>query len=513
VSSSLRLPDTIQSIPEGLAFWTGQTPDASALRAIDGRELTHSGLHHVLVEMVSRLAARGIMAEDRVAIVLPSGFEMCLVLLSTMSAAVAAPLYAGSTTPELKRDLERLSCALVISGGPQASKVSAVAIMQGIPFVDACELIPDLRLAGNWAPAALPARCGDAIAAILHTSGTTGLPKRVPRPHRTFVAAARVARDSTALTPDDVGLVTSSLHTNSGVANVLASLLNGGTCLMTPGLNAAAYPGWLDEHQPSWTISTATELNLILDAADAAGREAVAGPRSRLRIIRAGAQPMTPGTVERVEKSFRALVMDGFGMTEASYITASGPSASDRREGSCGLAASGTIRVVDEAGVMVAPGTAGEIVIRGTTLFPGYPDDPMASEAAFLPGGWFRTGDVGFLDADGYLYLTGRINELINRGGEKIAPVEIDRALLTHPAVAEAAAFAVPDIRLGEDIVAAVVFKPGQRPSARVLRSWMLNQLSPFKVPRRIWNIDKLPRTPSGKVQRGVLSELFLDPR
>lgn len=512
MSSSLRLPDTIQSIPEGLAFWTGLTPDAPALRAIDGRELTHARLHHVLAEMASRLAARGVMAEDRVAIVLPSGFEMCLVLLSTMSTAAAAPLYAGSTTRELKRDLERLSCALVIGGAPQASKVGEVARTQGVPFVDVCELIPDLRLAGS-ANAALPARSGDAIAAILHTSGTTGLPKRVPRPHRTFVAAARIARDSTALTPDDVGLVTSSLHTNAGVANVLASLLNGGTCVMAPGLDAVAYPDWLDEHQPSWTVSTATELNLILDAADAAGRETVAGPRSRLRIIRAGAQPMTPGTVERVEKSFRALVMDGFGMTEASYITASGPAATDRREGSCGPAAPGPVRVVDEAGVTVAPGSTGEIVIRGPTLFPGYLDDPTMNEAAFLPGGWFRTGDVGFLDEDGYLYLTGRINELINRGGEKIAPVEVDRALLTHPAVAEAAAFAVSDSRLGEDIVAAVVFKSGRQPSARVLRGWMLNQLSPFKVPRRIWIIDKLPRTPSGKVQRGVLSEQFPETR
>jgi oxalate---CoA ligase len=508
-SSSLRLPDSIQSISEGLAYWAEQTPHAPALRAIAGPALTHATLHRVLAEMADRLSALGIRSDDRVAIVMPSGFEMCLVLLGTIASAIAAPLYSGSTASELNRDLERLSCALVITGGPKATQVSDVARAKGIPFVDASELIPDLQQVGSAADTALPTRGGDEIATILHTSGTTGLPKRVPRPHRTFVAAARIARDSTALTPDDVGLVTSGLHTNSGVANVLASLLNGGTCVIAAALDPAAYPSWLEDYQPTWTVSTASELNLIL-AADAAGRQPVAGTRSRLRIIRTGAQPMTPGTAERVEQRFRALVMDGFGMTEASYITASGPAATDRREGSCGLPPPGTVRAADETGADVATGAVGEIVIRGPTLFPGYLDDPAANAAAFLPGGWFRTGDVGYLDVDGFLYLTGRINELINRAGEKIAPVEVDRVLLTHPAVAEAAAFAVPDHRLGQDIVVAVVFKPGQRASARALRSWMLDQLSPYKVPRRLWIIDRLPRTATGKVQRGVLGERFL---
>lgn len=142
---------------------------------------------------------------------------------------------------------------------------------------------------------------------------------------------------------------------------------------------------------------------------------------------------MTPGTLESVESRFRALVLDGFGMAEASYITASGPTAADRRLGSCGRPALGTVRVIDPGGEDLPPGLSGEVVIRGPTLFPGYLDDPEANAAAFLPGGWFRAGDVGYLDQDGFLFLTGRLNELINRGGEKIAPVEIDRVLQTHP--------------------------------------------------------------------------------
>jgi acyl-CoA synthetase (AMP-forming)/AMP-acid ligase II len=150
-------------------------------------------------------------------------------------------------------------------------------------------------------------------------------------------------------------------------------------------------------------------------------------------------------------------------------------------------------------------------VIRGPTLFPGYLDDAEADAMVFLPGGWFRTGDLGFLDEDGFLYLSCRLNELINRGGEKIAPVEIDHALLSHPAVGEAAVFAVPDARLGEDIVAAVVLRPGMLATPRELRGWMLTHLSPYKVPRRIWMVDHLPRTRTGKVQRGVLADRFLD--
>jgi acyl-CoA synthetase (AMP-forming)/AMP-acid ligase II len=306
-------------------------------------------------------------------------------------------------------------------------------------------------------------------------------------------------------------LLTTSLHTNAGLVNLCAALCNGGACLATPGFDPAAYPGWLDEHGPTWTITNATELNLLLDDAAAAGRASVAGPRSRLRLVRAGAQPMTPGTVERAEASLRALVCDGFGMTEASYVTGAGPDAADRRPGSCGPPLNSEIRVLDERGVDLPRGATGEIVIRGETLFPGYLDDPAANTAVFLPGGWFRTGDSGWLDADGHLYVQGRLNELINRGGEKIAPVEVDRALLRHPAVAEAATFAVPDPRFGEDIVAAVVLRPGPEASLWELRGWLLDQLSPAKVPRRFWLVERLPRTPTGKVQRTVLAERYLN--
>jgi acyl-CoA synthetase (AMP-forming)/AMP-acid ligase II len=357
----------------------------------------------------------------------------------------------------------------------------------------------------------LPCRDPESIAVILHTSGTTAAPKRVPRPHRTYVACARASRECTNLTPSDVAILSAALHTNAGVGNLLAALFCGGCCVVAPGFDPVAFPDWLAEHRPTWFVSTPTEITLLLDAAAAAGRENIVGPESRLRAVRLGAQPLPPGTLERAERSLRALIFDGYGMTEASYITGGGPGPEDRREGSCGRPVSTEIRVLDGDDRDLPPGVIGAIVIRGPTLFPGYLDEPELNATLFLPGGWFRTGDLGYLNADDFLFLTGRVHEQINRGGAKIAPVEVDHALLRHPAVAEAAVFAVPDARLGEDVVAAVVLKPEATVSQRELRRWMLDRLSPYKVPRRIWFVDSLPRTRTGKVQRGVLAARFLE--
>jgi acyl-CoA synthetase (AMP-forming)/AMP-acid ligase II len=506
VSENLTLlPETIHTIPEALAFWAERTPDAPALRAIDGRAWSHCELQGVVGGVASRLSELGIDSEARVALVLPPGVEASIALLGTMSAAVAAPLNPGSTADELTRDLRRLGPRLVVTGGPFAAASERVAASLGIATI----CVDDL-LAPTGDPAGpehgLPHRDPDSIAVILHTSGTTAAPKRVPRPHRTYVACARASRACTNLTPADVGILVAALHTNAGLGNLLAALFCGGSCVVAPGFDPVAFPDWLAEHRPTWFVSTPTEITLLLDAADAAGRASVVGPESRLRAVRLGAQPLPPSILERAERSLHALIFDGYGMTEASYITGGGPGPEDRRQGSCGRPVGAEVRVLDEDDRELPPGVPGAIVVRGPTLFPGYLDEPEMNAALFLPGGWFRTGDLGSLDADGFLYLTGRVHELINRGGAKIAPVEVDHALLSHPAVAEAAVFAVPDARLGEDLVAAVLFRPNMTASQRELRAWLLDRLSTHKVPRRIWMVDALPRTRTGKVQRGELA-------
>ena len=348
----------------------------------------------------------------------------------------------------------------------------------------------------------------ESIALILHTSGTTGLPKRAPRTHRALCVGARAAAERTGLIRTDVGLVATGFYNISGLGNMFNALLSGGCCVVAPAFDPARFSDWLDVHKPTWMFAAPTHLNLLLPAIAPEGM-----PQSALRLVRAGTQAMMPGTIERVEKSLGAIVLETYGMTEASALTASGPSAADRRAGSCGRILAVDVRILDGAGGDVPPGATGEIVVRGPTVFAGYLDDPEATAEAFLPGGWFRTGDVGYVDEDGYLFLTGRGKDQINRGGVQIAPLEVDRVLLEHPAVAEAAVFAIPDQRLGEDVVAAVVWRQGVTATSRELRSWLLDRLSPAKTPRRIWTLDALPRTATGKVQRGELTRLWLEAR
>jgi acyl-CoA synthetase (AMP-forming)/AMP-acid ligase II len=506
VSDIARLPDVIQTIPEGLAYWAKHTPEAPAVCSVSGHGLTHGELRRAVSEATARLSSIGVRSEDQIALSLHGGHNACVALIAAMTAGVAMPFNPVATSYELRRDLERLQARLLVTDASAEAASRQVAAALGLATLTVGELVADTEK--SLPVADLPPATPERIAAILHTSGTTGLPKRVPRDHRSFMAATRAVRCSSGLTPEDVALLVSGVFTNAGLSNMLFSLLTGGSCVVAPGFDPDRYPDWLAAHRPTWALLNATELNLILDAAAKAGRATVAGAGSRLRFIRAGAQPMTPGTAERAEGSFGALVFEGFGMTEASNIAKSGPGAEDRRPGSCGrpMPEAAEMRILDALDADVTPGSVGAIVVRGPAVFKGYLDDADANAAAFLPGGWFRTGDLGYLDADGFLYLLGRQSEIIIRGGENIAPAEVDLVLQSHPAVAEAAVFAVPDAKFGEDLVAAVAMREGQSASPRDLRTWMLDRLSPSKTPRRIWMVDALPRTSSGKVQRGELA-------
>ena len=209
--------------------------------------------------------------------------------------------------------------------------------------------------------------------------------------------------------------------------------------------------------------------------------------------------------MDHVESVLGVPILNAYGMSEASFIAAERFAGYHRVAGTVGIPTC-EVRTVDESGAALGQHETGEIVVRGPCVFPGYLDDPAATAAAFLPDGWFRTSDVGFVDAAGYLHLTGRLGETINRGGEKIIPDEVDAALRSHPAIVEAAVFAVPDALLGEDLVAAVVLKHEETIERKAIHAWLLDRLPLFKVPRRIWLVEELPRTPTGKVQRSELT-------
>jgi acyl-CoA synthetase (AMP-forming)/AMP-acid ligase II/acyl carrier protein len=293
-------------------------------------------------------------------------------------------------------------------------------------------------------------------------------------------------------------------HVHGLVACVLASLGAGGSTVCTRAFGAEDFPEWLEHWKPSWYSAVPTMHQLIL----ARARDLPAQPvPSSLRFIRSSSSALPPPVMAGLEQAFGVPVIESYGMTEAAHQISSNPlPPRARKPGSVGLAAGPEVTILDEAGEMVAGGHPGEVAIRGPNVTCGYANDAEANTSV-RGGAWFRTGDRGHLDEDGYLFIAGRLRDLINRGGEKIAPHEIDEVLLTYPGVRQAVAFAVPHPSLGEDIAAAVVLKEGAAGSETALRDFALDRLPTFKVPRRIIFVDDVPKGPTGKVQRAGLAD------
>jgi acyl-CoA synthetase (AMP-forming)/AMP-acid ligase II len=352
----------------------------------------------------------------------------------------------------------------------------------------------------------------DDLAMILLTSGTTDVPRRVPATHRNMLATCSARVRARRLTRCDRGLTAAPAYFVLGLARIIESLISGGSAIVAPAHEIVRQPELIQKLTPTWAWISPALLETILQAE---GKHSTYREWP-LRFVRAGGAQVTPELIARAQALWGVPVLNGYGTTETlGYISAEeSPETIPRKPGSVGLARPGlevAIRTVD--GDPLPPGMVGEITVRGPAVFSGYLGDPEATAAAFFTGRWYRTGDLGYLDDEGYLFVTGRLREMINRGGEKIAPTEIDQVLRAHPAIADAAAFAIPDARLGEEIAAAVVLREEGTVAARVLRGWVAERLSPHKIPRRIWFLDELPRTGSGKVQRGELSRRFSPPR
>jgi acyl-CoA synthetase (AMP-forming)/AMP-acid ligase II len=338
---------------------------------------------------------------------------------------------------------------------------------------------------------------------ILHTSGTTSRPKRVPIRHRNLATSAANICATYQLGPGDRALCVMPLfHIHGIVASLLSTLAAGGTVICPPGFDAMRFWGWVEEFRPTWYSAVPTMHQLLLARAERNAELIRANP---FRFIRSSSAALPPVVMERLEATFGAPVLESYGMTEASHQMTSNPlPPAPRKAGSVGVGVGVEVAIMDEAGALLPQGATGEVVVRGGSIVDGYENNPAANAAAFVAG-WFRTGDQGLLDADGYLRLTGRLKELINRGGEKISPLEIDDVLLRHPAVAEALAFAVPHRTLGEEVHAAVVLK-GEA-SERELRDHCARTLADFKVPRQIHILAALPRGATGKPQRITMAK------
>jgi oxalate---CoA ligase len=297
-------------------------------------------------------------------------------------------------------------------------------------------------------------------------------------------------------------------HIHGLMAAVLSSLAAGGSVSCSPGFNAFRFFGWFAAVRPTWYTAVPTMHQAILGLAER-NRAAIEG--GRLRLIRSSSASLPPQVMNELEATFGAPVIESYGMTEASHQMASNPLPPRKRfAGSVGVAAGPQIAVMDEAGALVPQGALGEVVIRGRNVTDGYENNATANAAAFV-NGWFRTGDQGWLDEDGYLRLTGRLKELINRGGEKISPLEVDEVLMDHPAVGQCLTFALPHDKLGEEVAAAVVLREGKSADERTLRDFAATRLAPYKVPRKVVFLDEIPKGATGKLQRiGLAAKLGL---
>lgn len=495
-------PGRFQTIPEALAYWASATPDAVALLTPGCMPTTYRDLLVAVTRLAAELRARGLGRQDGIALLFPEGPDLSLALLAAISASIAVPLAWPNPDQEYRRVLENPRVRAVLASTAIPIPVIDLPTFTFTPGPSG--RLRDFRVAGPAIGDAVPERApqADDIALIMHSSGTTGRAKLVPRTHRCLASTSRNLSEARLVTAADRCLSTGRAAYSQGITALTLPIYSGGSVISAPGTDLETLSTCLRACPPTYFSTTPAFLRAI---AAVGGELAAAVQDAHIRCIHSTASPFPADEMQHLEEAFGVTILNGYGMSEASGIAGEFFPPRRRVPNSVGPPWC-DLQIVDESGEPVDRQQSGEITVRGPRVFPGYLDDPEATAAAFLPGGWFRTGDLGHLDEFGYLHLTGRLGEIINRGGEKIVPREVDEVLISHPAVAEAAVFRVADSRLGEDIVAAVVLAPGQTATARHLRAWMLDRLSPYKAPRRIWFVDRLPRTPTGKVQRGVLA-------
>jgi acyl-CoA synthetase (AMP-forming)/AMP-acid ligase II len=488
--------------------------DAPAITAPGRAALTHGGLRALAGRTVAALNGMGIGRGDRVAMVLPNGPEMAAAFVAVGSGATTCPLNPSYRGEEFDFYLADLDAACLLIQRGVDSPARAVAAARGIAVI---ELIPgaaagDFTMeaaAGGVAPLLSGMAEADDIALVLHTSGTTSRPKIVPLAQRNVAASAGHIGASLALEPGDVCLnIMPLFHIHGLIAAVLASLAAGGSVFCTPGFNAFRFFSWFEEARPTWYTAVPTMHQALLGLAE---RNASGIAQGRLRLIRSSSASLPPQVMTALEAAFGVPVIESYGMTEAAHQMASNPLPPRARyPGSVGVAAGPEIAIMGDDGGLLASGEIGEVVIRGPNVTAGYAANPQANASAFIDG-WFRTGDQGMLDAEGYLRLTGRLKEIINRGGEKISPLEVDTVLMDHPSVAQVVTFAIPHEKLGEEVGAAVVLREGATLDERALRDFAGERLAPFKVPRRVVFLDEIPKGATGKLQRiGLAAKLGL---
>ncbi len=489
--------------------------EATAIAASGAAPLTYKGFRALVAQTIETLNGLGIGRGDRVAIVLPNGPEMATAFVAIACGATAAPLNPAYRADEFDFYMTDINAkALVVEKGSTSPAVGA-AEKRGIRIItlepDSASGAGAFKLTGSGSGTAAaqpgPAQADD-IALILHTSGTTSRPKIVPLSHANVAASAVNVAKSVALTKTDRALnIMPLFHIHGLIAGVLAPLSQGSAIFCTSGFNALKFFAQMDECAPTWYTAVPTMHQAIVGRAGP-NREIIA--RHKLRFVRSSSSSLPPQVITELESVFGAPVVEAYGMTEAAHQMASNPLGGKRKPGTVGQAAGPEVAIMDADGNILGTDETGEIVIRGPNVTAGYEANPKANGEAYT-NGWFRTGDQGVIDIEGYITITGRLKEIINRGGEKVSPREVDEVLMDHPAVLQALTFAMPHDKLGEEVACAIVLREGQTATERELRDFAGERLANYKVPRKIIMMDEIPKGATGKLQRiGLAQKLGL---
>lgn len=502
-------------LDELLAYHARVAPEGKAILAPGRAAMTYGALLEQASDVARALRSFGIGPHDRVAVVLPGGPETAVAMVAVAAAAVCVPLNPSFTADEWQRYLSDLRVVALLTRPDMESAGRGAAHALGIPVIDLSPRLDEAAGAFRLA-CSVARRANDTVSAvdpddafILLTSGSTSRPKIVPLTHRSVCLSAHNVGAALALGPSDRLLsVLPLFHGHGLISGLVAALAAGSSIACTRGFDAAAFFGWLMELRPTWYTAVPAIHRAVLSAA---ARHKHGNPLHGLRLVRSASSTLPRDLRVRLEALFGVPVIDTYGMTEAATQIAANPLGRGK-PGSVGRAAGPEIAIMDGEGRRLPAGERGEIVLRGATITRGYDSDPAATAAAFR-NGWFRTGDIGYLDEEGYVFIVGRIKDLINRGGQEVAPAEVEEALQSHPDVVEAAVFAVSHPRLGEDVAAAVVLSRGAAITADELRDFAGERLARFKVPALIRTVAEIPKDPAGKMKRrGLAAALGIHP-
>jgi acyl-CoA synthetase (AMP-forming)/AMP-acid ligase II len=483
-----------------------EQPDAPYLIAPEtGLTLTYAQLKRDSEELGRHLAAQGLAKGDKVALLLHNGYQAARLLIGVMYAGyTVTPLNLLAQPAQLGYVLEHSDAKLVFTSAGLVPQLSAALenIINKIKYLIIDPDADSILKGVTPAAAALHAVGEDDDALLMYTSGTTGKPKGCVLSHRSVAAGGEYTSAAHALTRDDRVLCAMPLyHINGQIVTAVAPLVHGGSVVMPHRFSASGYWELVSKYRCTWINVVPTMIAYLLNGADPREKGLAVG---QVKFCRSASAPLPPDLHRAFEKKFGIGIIETFGMTETNAPCFTNPLAPAKRKiGSPGPAYGNEAKIIDPAtGKTLPAGTAGEIMVRGDNVMTCYYKDPEATAKTLEPDGWMHTGDVGYFDADGFLFVTGRIKELIIKGGENIAPREIDEALLKHPAVLEAAAVGIPDANYGQEIMACVVLKPGASCSIEELADFARRELGKFKTPKVIKLVTELPKGPSGKVQR-----------